>query len=186
MKKLTMLFALAIALTAVVGCTGKKETKAETPVDSTAVEVPDTAIYGIVGEGTTMSVLELLTEEGKTMQFEINTDSLSDIQGGIFAGDRVTLTCMKGSEMPVVCKVVNLTTLLGKWTSLDRNFEIKEDGVVESALKTESRPYTHWSMSNASLILNTDTFSVLLLGPDSLSLENENGIFVFKRQGVTK
>lgn len=79
-------------------------------------------------------------------------------------------------------KVINLTTLLGKWTSIDRNFDIKEGGVVESHVTAESRPYTDWKIVNGRLVLSADTFEVLDLGPDSLYLENDTVIYAFKRQ----
>ncbi len=79
-------------------------------------------------------------------------------------------------------KVINLTSLMGKWTSIDKNFDIKDDGVVESHISAESKPYTSWKILNGKLLLSTDTFEILNLGPDSLSLENNKGIFVYKRQ----
>lgn len=184
MKHSIIYFTAAIIMMVVAGCDNKKQSAP--PVgenDSIGVVTPDTAIYGVVGEGTTMHVLELLTEDGKTMTFAVNQDSCSDIQGGIFAGDKVTITTHQGGEDGLeVEKLINLTSLLGKWTSLDRNFEIQEDGIVASSVKAETRPYTQWSMANGNLILNTDTFAVLLLGPDSLTIENDKGIFVYKRQ----
>lgn len=186
MKKILSVVSLVMLIATMVGCNGKKAENSMEGNDSIEVMVQDTAVYGIVGEGTTMHVLELLTDEGKTVLYEMDTDSLSDIQGGIFAGDRITVIVAPGSDMPQVVKAVNMTTLLGKWTALDRNFEIKEDGVVESPMKTETHPYTHWQMVNASLVLNADTFSVLQLASDSLALENANGIFVYKRQGKEK
>lgn len=182
MKHSIIAILAAVAAFAVTGCENKK---GATPSDKDSVEVSvqDTAIYGTVGEGTTMHVLELVTEDGKTKTYAISQDSLSDIQGGIFSGDKVTFTVRPGadSEQEIV-KLLNLTSLLGKWTSLDRNFEIKEDGIVTSAVKAESHPYTQWSVANGNLILNADTFNVLLLGPDSMSIENKEGIFVYKRQ----
>lgn len=167
----------------VVGCENKKGTQQNDVQDSLEVSVQDTAIYGTVGEGTTMHVLELITDDGKTRSFAISQDSLSDVQGGIFSGDKVTITVRPATDSdPEIVKLLNLTSLLGKWTSLDRNFEIKEDGIVTSAVKAESHPYTQWSVSNGNLILNADTFNVLLLGPDSMSIENKEGIFVYKRQ----
>jgi len=50
-----------------------------------------------------------------------------------------------------------------------------------SMQNVESHPYTHWSMVNCNLVLNRDTFEVAYLGPDSLALENDRGIFVYKR-----
>ena len=85
-------------------------------------------------------------------------------------------------NMPLDSIRINITSLLGRWISLDKNFEIKDGGVVESSLTAESNPYTSWKIFNGKLVLSKDTFDVLNLGPDSLLLENNKGIFVFKRQ----
>lgn len=185
-----VLFPLACSVLAFVAssCNNNNKQQQKEEQNDSIVSVADSAIYGVVGEGTTMHVLEVITEEGKTVSFAVNQDSLSDVQGGIFSGDRITLVTngKTDEDMPQIGKLVNLTSLLGKWTSLDKNFEIKEDGVVESSQKAESNPYTQWSMVNAKLILNVDTFDVIQLGPDSLSLENSKGIFVYKRLGKAK
>ena len=68
------------------------------------------------------------------------------------------------------------------WTDIAKNFEIKEGGVVSSNASAESKPYTMWKIYNGRLVLNTDTFDVLALGPDSLWLECDKGIFQYKRQ----
>ena len=78
-------------------------------------------------------------------------------------------------------KIINLTTLQGKWLSLDKNFEIQEGGVVKSNVKAESKPWTSWKILNGRLLLNKDTFDIVKLGNDSLYLENRVGIFAFKR-----
>lgn len=79
-------------------------------------------------------------------------------------------------------KIINLTSLLGKWTSLDKNFDILEGGEVRNNVKAETNPWTSWKILNGNLLLNTDTFAIDKLGPDSLLLENAKGIYVFKRQ----
>lgn len=174
------LFTIALLMMA---CNGKTEKTTGNETDSVVSLMPDTALYGTVGEGTTMHVLELKTDGGKTLSLEMNTDEESMVQGGVFAGDRVTLTFTEYENGDkYVTRMVNLTSLIGMWTSLDRNFKIQEDGAVESTGAAETRPYTQWSMSNAQLILNADTFDVVTLGPDSMSLENAKGIFVYKRQ----
>ena len=58
---------------------------------------------------------------------------------------------------------------------------MREDGNVESDLKVETRPYTSWTSVNGNIVLNVDTFSVLSLGADSMVLESEEGVFVYKR-----
>lgn len=183
MRKIVYVFVAALLSGVVASCDYRKGVAQTDNTDSVDVSVPDTAIYGVVGEGTTMHVLELITDDGKTMTFSISQDSLSDVQGGIFAGDKVTITTRPGTDSDrEVVKLLNLSSLFGKWTSIDRNFEIKEDGEVVSSVKAESHPYTQWSAANGNLILNADTFNVLLLGPDSLSIEGKDGIYVYKRQ----
>ena len=87
-----------------------------------------------------------------------------------------------GDEGMVVRKAINLTSLMGRWTSLDKNFEIKDGGVVESHVQNESNPYTEWKILNGKLVLSKDTFNILSIGNDSLYLENEKGIYAYKRQ----
>lgn len=185
MKKLLYL-SISCALIAFLSACTASNTEKGGINDSDSIEqvvIPDTAIYGIIDESTTMHMLTVKMEDGKTVTLSMNTDSIeSDIQGGLFAGDKVTLTAVKGSEEPAVRKLVNLSSLLGKWTSLARNFQIMENGVVESNASAETNPYTQWQMSNAQIILNNDTFDVLSLGADSMALENSKGIFVYKRQ----
>lgn len=178
-------FPLVIVLSAMIficSCGGKKtETAGETNYDTTMVLVTDTAVYGRCGDGTMMHTLELVTDEGKTMVFAVNEDSGSDVQGGMFAGDRMAVTYVETEEGLVADKVINLTSLMGRWTSLDKSFTMREDGNVESDLKVETRPYTSWTSVNGNIVLNVDTFSVLSLGADSMVLESEEGVFVYKR-----
>ncbi len=183
MKQILIAAASAVMLTSLGGCVEKKVEKAVVEADTTIVTIPDSAIYGVVGESTTMHTLTLLTEEGKTLTLPLGEEAHADEHGGLFAGDKVSvLTATNAEGETSVVKYVNITSLMGRWTSLDRNFELCEDGEVKSTVKTESHPYTFWSMANANIILNADTFDILLLGPDSLLLENKDGIYVYKRQ----
>lgn len=153
--------------------------------DSVNTEIPDTAVYGRVDEATTMHTLQVVTEDGKTLTFALGQSLQADVQGGLFAGDYVTLTATKTTDAdePEVQKLVNITSLLGKYTSIDRNFEIKADGSVESPNMTaESQPYTQWKTVNTRLVLNQDTFDIRQLGPDSLTIESAKGIYVYKRK----
>ena len=86
------------------------------------------------------------------------------------------------ADGPVATKVINLTSLMGRWTSISRNFVIEEGGVVTSDVKAETHPYTSWKIFNGQLLLGRDTFNIVTLGPDSLAIENHNGIYLYKRQ----
>ena len=165
------------------GC--KDKAPQDSPVaDSLALDtvvVVDSTLYGRCGEGTAMHTLELITDDGDTLCFGINNDTLSCVRGGLGAGDR--LAVIVGTEYegePQAQLVVNLTTLLGKWTALDKNFELQEGGVVVSNV-TEPKPLTEWKICNGRLVLSADTFDIYELGADSLFLENANGIYTYKR-----
>lgn len=172
----------------VTGCrpTPPAPTGVETDSDS-IVYVPqetetDSTMYGVCGEGTAMHTIELITDAGDTLFFGMRIEEDADVQGGLMVGDRLAIMGHDSEHGLVATQVINLTTLLGKWTSLDKNFEILEGGIVQSSVQAESNPWTSWKLLNGRLVLNADTFKVACLGADSLYLENEKGIFVYKRQ----
>ena len=168
-------------LTFLASCNGGKTDNADAQRDTLNAGVADSTIYGKCGEGSMMHTLELVTDEGKTLTFTIDEENGSDVQGGMMSGDRMAVTYYKTADGNIAHKVINLTTLLGRWTSLDKNFTINEDGSIDSNVPAESKPFTAWTICNAKLILNTDTFEILTLGADSLELESAKGIFVYKR-----
>lgn len=181
------LFYIAVALAMLMplgSCGDKKAKPIISPKDSVAVEnVVDSTLYGVCGEGTSMHVLQLLTDAGDSVNIFISDEEPGIVQGGLLAGDRLAVVATKGIDGEIQAQhVINLTSLIGKWTSLDKNFEIIEGGVVKNNVKAETNPWTSWKILNGKLLLNTDTFSINNLGPDSLYLENSVGIFTFKRQ----
>lgn len=183
MKKASIYFVLflSVLLTA-CNNTGKKQSVAE-PVEDEEVSIPDSTVYGVCGDGTMMNSLELITDAGDTISYIINEeDGSQPVVGGLLAGDR--LAVLEGQPLDgdkTARKVINLTTLTGKWTSLDKNFEILEGGEVKSNIEAEKNPWTSWKILNGKLLLNRDTFDIDDLGSDSLYLENKEGIFVYVR-----
>lgn len=168
-------------------CDAKKKQQIE-DTDEVA-EVNDTTVYGVCGEGTSMHSLEIITDAGDTLVYtllsqdaETEVETPSDVQGGLMAGDKMAVTGHKTADELVADRVINVTSLLGHWTSIDKNFTIEDGGTVHSAVKAETNPWTSWKILNGSLLLNRDTFCIECLSADSLYLENANGIFTFKRQ----
>lgn len=168
-------------------CDAKKKQQIEDTDE--VVEVNDTTVYGVCGEGTSMHSLEIITDAGDTLVYtllsqdaETEVETPSDVQGGLMAGDKMAVTGHKTADELVADRVINVTSLLGHWTSIDKNFTIEEGGTVHSAIKAETNPWTSWKILNGSLLLNRDTFAIDGLSADSLYLENANGIFTFKRQ----
>lgn len=184
MKKLVYMAIAMVVLFAANSCKEKKNTPVISANDSVEVEeVSDSTIYGVCGEGTSMHSLELCSDEGDTLSVFIDDANPSIVQGGLMAGDRIALLAYKAQDGEMIAqKVINLTSLLGKWISLDKNFDLLEGGEVKNNVKAETNPWTSWKIMNGKLLLNKDTFDIDNLGPDSLLLENHQGIFVFKRQ----
>lgn len=185
MKQVWRVMGMALIVMLMVNCNGKKNSpNSEGEVGAKEAEIPDSTIYGVCGSGTSMHSLELITDQGDTLTYIVNNDdSVSILKGGLLTGDRMAVVGFKNEygEMQA-SQVINITTLLGRWTSIDKNFEIQEGGVVASSVKAESNPWTTWKITNCKLVLNTDTFDIDKLGADSLYLENSQGIYVFKRQ----
>lgn len=168
-----------------MGCVDRKP-KQVADKDAASVEENnnDSTVYGVCGDGTAMHTLQIISDAGDTLMYMLNSDGdvISDVQGGLMVGDRLAIVGVQVNGERVAQKVINLTTLLGKWSSLDKNFEIQEGGGVQSFVKAESNPWTTWKILNGKLLLNKDTFSVNTLGADSLYLENNEGIFAYRRQ----
>lgn len=179
---------IAIAIIAIcmatVSCKDKSAEQTAAPSDSLETVDPDTTVYGICGEGTTMHSLELITEEGDTVTYLVDEDEDDRpvVKGGLLAGDKMAVIGRMVDGELSATQVVNMTTLEGKWTSLDRNFEIVNGGEVLSTIQSESNPYTSWKIHNGQLLMGRDSFDVLTLGADTLELENKNGIFVYTRK----
>lgn len=165
-------------------CEEKKTNVITNNSDTVDMSLPDTTIYGVCSEATTMHMLSLLTDDGKEISLLVNTDDNEEdvVKGGMFAGDRMAVTSTQINGDSVATRVINLNTLQGKWTSIDRNFEILHGGDVISAVKSESNPYTLWKIHNGKLLLNRDTFDIITLGADTLEIENDRGIFVYVRK----
>ena len=143
-----------------------------------SVSTNDSTIYGTMVDGGMNSII-LLTDNGDTLEYLVNPDdTLEVVKGGKINGDRFAIIGYKEYGDNFMRSAINLTSLLGNWSSLDRNFEIKEGGTVTSSLQSEKNPWTAWKIWNGKLILSKDTFDVENLGADTLSLENKAGIFL--------
>ncbi len=174
---------LLLAAIIVVGCKKKEEHNLPTVnLNTEEVNEGDSTVYGECVDAA-MNSIAVLTNNGDTIEYTYDSsEGDADVQGGVFMGDKMAIIGVIGQEENTARKVINITSLLGRWASLDKNFEIKDGGVVESSVTAESNPYTSWKIFNGKLILSKDTFDVLSLGPDSLYLENDKGIFAYKRQ----
>ncbi len=177
-----------VLLSCLMACNGNKQKANDTDATTTDAAT-DSTLYGICGEGTAMHTLQLITLTGDTLNLSLLPDDADDpdadaatVNGGLMCGDHLAVLATTTADGPVATKVINLTSLMGRWTSISRNFVIEEGGVVTSDVKAETHPYTSWKIYNGQLLLGRDTFNIVTLGPDSLAIENHNGIYLYKRQ----
>lgn len=183
MKRFFYFIAIVALVFLAAGCGDKKKNVGNDSAENIQDNAPaDTTFYGRCGDGTSMNSLQLITDKGDTLEFTMQgADTCSNVQGGLLAGDRLAVVGCKTADGEMFAQtVINLTSLMGKWTSIDRSFTIEEGGVVEGD-NQEKDTYMDWKIFNGKLILSSDTFSVYSLGPDSLMLENANGIYAYKR-----
>lgn len=175
----------------IASCNGNKQKGSDTDVNATTDAATDSTLYGICGEGTAMHTLQLITLTGDTLNLSLLPDDAdtddpdadaATVNGGLMCGDHLAVLATTTADGPVATKVINLTSLMGRWTSISRNFVIEEGGIVTSDVKAETHPYTSWKIYNGQLLLGRDTFNIVTLGPDSLAIENHNGIYLYKRQ----
>lgn len=182
MKSLSLVATFVVAV-CLCGCKENKPKVTLPEVVEDTVVVADNSIGGrICGEGTSMNVMQLVTAQGDTLVFMLDDGNHhADVQGGLGDGDSmVVVKAADGAKESLPEKVVNVTSLMGKWGTLERHITLKADGTVESNVK-EPRPYTHWKLFNGRLVLSQDTFDIALLGPDSLYLQQGDAHIGYRR-----
>ena len=111
----TQLYLLPVAaLMMLGGCNGNNKTNHdETDCDSLMVEesVADSSLYGVLGDATTMNMLQLITDVGDTMELVLASAD-NDVQvvvGGMLSGDRVAVSAHVAKGEHVADKVINIT-----------------------------------------------------------------------------
>ena len=111
----------------IFGCNDNKKKTSTIEVLSDSTEI-DSTIYGRCGDGTAMHTLELVTDKGDTIVYTLEgLDTCTNVQGGLFVGDRLAVIGrhVDGlNEEMFAEKVINLTSLQGEWSSLNKKFEI--------------------------------------------------------------
>ena len=186
MKNILYFLPIVLIVPLICGCNDNTKTNKAKPIMMTD-EAPhnmtqDTTKYGRCCDATTMNVLYIVDAKGDTLDFIIQDEA--DVFGGKLVGDKMAVISENVYGEVVAKKVINIMSLMGRWTSLDKDFEIKDGGVIESHQEAETKTVTSWKIFNGQLILAPDTFDINMLGPDSMKLENKNGIYGFKRMDV--
>ena len=202
MSKITVLLLVAAAVMTMGSCGNRTQQVPFDNGDSADIANADPTIYGIGGEETSMNVLQLITDTGDTLSFDIASASENDkVFGGLQAGDRMAV--IPSADKREALMVINESTLLGNWVMpnpLDGSDEvgirIKEGGIAES-IEQPNLNYRTWRLIRGQLELvqvqeegsgqeETLYYDIVYLGPDSLVYKDADDTYEYSRQRTNK
>jgi hypothetical protein len=202
MRKTSVLWLVAAAVLTMGSCGSRTQQVPFDNGDSAAIANADPTIYGISGDATTMNVLQLITDTGDTLSFDLSdANDAGKVLGGLQSGDRMAV--IPSADKGEAQMVINESTLLGDWVMpnpLDGSDEvgirIKEGGIAES-IEQPNLSYRTWRLIRGQLELvqvqedgsgqeETFFYDIVYLGPDSLVYKDAEDTFEYTRQRAKK
>src|SRR5574344_537138 len=200
MKYFKLLIVCLLSTFMISGCGGKRSGASEVDSDTVSaadLAVKDKTLYGICGEATAMNTLQLITDNGDTLNISIeHARDNNMVFGGLEVMNKMAVLLAPDSS---AIEVINLSSMLGNWVEpnpLDgssmQGLTIKESGIATSIENTVT--YKTWRIFNGKLLLTyinegsmndnetVDTFDIKSLGNDSLTISNPNEIHQFSRR----
>lgn len=165
----------------------KKGDSAVEQNDSSAIYPADEAVYGHLGEGTGMSCLEFITNEGDTL--ELNKTDETTGKDGIILGEIANYTdqyaVVTSKDSQSVAIALNVNQLMRGWQSSSdsrKGMRLIINGDVRPINEKDSCEYNKWELCNCKLVLESipqsdnkpvksDTINILSLTLDSMTLQ---------------
>ncbi len=198
MRKSPLLLILATLLL-LVGCEGCSNKKADSdkPVTDSLAMVQEPVfkeVSGTIGDGTSMNVIEVVTEEGDTIYI---TNQAQMVTGGLVAGERIDIVYADTGDELVGHVAINVSALTHLWSQLDgygneQSLELAPNGEAY----TRNMPtvnYDSWSLEGGLLLLHspavltkeiaehTDTFQIMRLTETQLVLSTHGVEMEYER-----
>lgn len=162
------------------------EEKKEPPVKIVPIEELPAIVeaHGTIGDGSSMNVLEFISDDGDTTYLSMNNQSVT---GGENTGDEVQVLYYVTDEDNYAHIAVNLTSLQHLWTQKgadgkDQSLELNPGG--KATTYDMSINYENWEVKDGLLLLRcpkkigdespaiVDTFHIMELTDESLVLMN--------------
>ena len=197
MKKLGIFLIVAAAILTMGSCGNRTQQVPFDNGDSADLANADPTVYGISGEATTMNELQLITDTGDTLMYDLTpAQEAGMVLGGLQVGDRMAVIPVGNTKQAM--KVINQTSLLGNWVMpnpLDGSDEvgisIKEGGVAES-IEQPNLSYRTWRLVRGQLEIvqvqedgsgqeETYYYDIVKLGADSLVYKDLEDTFEYTR-----
>lgn len=198
MKNLGVLFVVVMAVLAMGSCGSSTKPVPFDNGDSADIVNADPTVYGVCGEETAMNTLQLITDMGDTLSFDISEAQENEqVFGGLHVGDR--LAVLPAKDRKTAEKVINQAALLGNWVMpnpIDGSDEvgicIKEGGIAESIAQSNIT-YKTWRLTRGKLEIvlvrvggseedETNIYDIVKLGRDSLVYKDVEETFEYSRQ----
>lgn len=193
-----------LALGAIVGLSfsacGNKQNKNTTYEDTTLIDsskIKDVTIFGLCGEGSAMSTLELMTDMGDTLHLSLeDAKENNQVFGSYAPGDRMAVVI--SPDYKNVKTVINESVLMGNWMmpnpidgSSEVGIRIKDGGIAES-IEQSSIIYKTWKIVDGKLEITlvregggdeeeTNWYTIDKLDGDSLIYHFEDEVFEYSR-----
>ncbi len=200
MKHRIIIIGVLMSMLMLTSCGGKKGSSQEETTGWEYIgdsQANDSTIYGICTDGTTMNILQMLTDSGDTLTLSvIKAKENNQLFGGMGVGDRMAV--LANVQKTEATMVVNQSTLMGEWVmpnpmdgSSEMGIYIKDGGVAES-INMSSLVYQSWRLHNGMLEIvstrddganyeETNNYTILYLTKDSLAIRDEEGSFEYRR-----
>lgn len=184
MKKASYLIAILV-LGTLAGCKPTQKAAPREEVQEDTVEValvPDSTLWGHLGEDTGMSTLQFITDRGDTLEI-YRTNQYTGEDGQLMGEirnlkDQFAVTLAADGES--LLTAINASQLMRKWQAEKGEMQIEKDGSITS----QDLPYRAWQLWNGRIMLTStqqleygtanrvDTMEIVTLNRDSLILRN--------------
>jgi len=184
MKKASYLIAILV-LGTLAGCKPTQKAAPQEEVQEDTVEValvPDSTLWGHLGEDTGMSTLQFITDRGDTLEI-YRTNQYTGEDGQLMGEirnlkDQFAVTLAADGES--LLTAINASQLMRKWQAEKGEMQIEKDGSITS----QDLPYRAWQLWNGRIMLTStqqleygtanrvDTMEIVTLNRDSLILRN--------------
>lgn len=187
------------AIIAMTACGGNKTQVSFDESDTLQIGVErNYTVFGVCGEASAMNTLQLISDSGDTLNLSVEeAKEQEQVFGGYAVGDR--LAVMTNTSMTAATLVVNETTLMGDWVTLNpidgfsyMGMSIREGGIVEG-IEQAHMQYKSWSIYNGKLELaviregggeeeEITTYDFVKLDADSLIFREGDDYYEYSRQ----
>ncbi len=196
MTNKNIFLSLLLLAAILIGCKNEKKTQETTKIEIQPIEhMPEIReAQGIIGEGTSMNLIEFVATEGDTLYIANPEQS---VVGGLTVGESISVVYTAKGDSLTVNKAVNITALAHLWSQLDdygneQSLELTPEGEAYT-VNMGKLNYDSWRIKDGALLLHspaqmdngveecTDTFAITQLTDRLLILSSGNIDTAFER-----